>query len=90
MTSWKRIMVSIPAPLLKEFDSLVAGEDGNRSEFVRQAMRLFIAERKRREIRERLIQGYQEMAQLNLHLAEESLLMENGGTWPAGTAVEGG
>jgi CopG family transcriptional regulator/antitoxin EndoAI len=40
---------------------------------VREALRRFIEERKKRTLRERLKQGYLEMANLNLKLAEEGL-----------------
>lgn len=72
MAEYKRIMISVPANLLREFDGLVALEAGsNRSELVREALQRFIEERKKRTLRERLKQGYLEMANLNLQLAEE-------------------
>ena len=72
MAEYKRIMISVPANLLREFDGLVALEAGsNRSELVREALQCFIEERKKRTLRERLKQGYLEMANLNLQLAEE-------------------
>lgn len=79
MADYKRIMISVPTNLLQEFDGLVALETGsNRSELVREALRRFIEERKRRTLRERLKQGYLEMATLNLQLAEEGLDPDEG------------
>jgi CopG family transcriptional regulator/antitoxin EndoAI len=72
----KRIMISIPESLLKEVDGLASMEKRNRSEFIREAMRLYISERKRRTLREQMKKGYQEMANINLALALESYELE--------------
>lgn len=69
-------MISIPSSLLQEVDGIIATEKRNRSEFVREAMRLYIEERKRRVIREVMKRGYQEMAIINLTLAEEGLMLD--------------
>jgi len=66
----KRILISVPDNLLKEVDSIVSVERTNRSEFVRRAMKLYIRERRRIEMRELMKQGYQEMAEINMKLAE--------------------
>jgi len=91
MPESKRIMISLPSNLLQEVDGIVALEKGNRSEFIREAMRLYLEERKRRELREKLKRGYQEMASLNLALAEEGLIWEAGdeADYPAGTGGDG-
>lgn len=73
MAESKRIIVSLPDSLLKEVDTIVNLEKKNRSEFIREAMKLYIRERKKMEIREQLKKGYLEMANLNLALAEHSL-----------------
>jgi CopG family transcriptional regulator/antitoxin EndoAI len=77
MADLKRIMISIPDSLLQEVDGIIASEKRNRSEFVREAMRLYIEEKKRKETRESMRRGYQEMAKINLVLAEEGLLAES-------------
>lgn len=77
MSGVKRIMISIPESLLEEVDGLVSMEKRNRSEFIREAMRLYISEKKRRSIREQMKKGYQEMAQINLALAMESYGLED-------------
>ena len=76
MADYKRIMISVPASLLREFDGLALEAGSNRSEMVREALRRFIEERKKRTLRERLKQGYLEMANLNLQLAEEGFELE--------------
>lgn len=73
MAELKRIMISIPDNLLQEVDGIVAMEKLSRSQFVRDAMRVYIEDRKRRAVRDLMKRGYQEMAIINLTLAEEGL-----------------
>ncbi len=77
MTETKRIMISLPHNLLREVDGVVAREKRTRSEFIREAMRLYLREREKQQIRERMEKGYLEMAGINLSLARESLEVEN-------------
>lgn len=72
MSQVKRIMISLPDSLLEEVDGIVAAEQLNRSEFIREAMKRYISERKRRLLREQMKIGYMEMAQINLSLAIEN------------------
>ncbi|MDR6227569.1 CopG family transcriptional regulator/antitoxin EndoAI [Desmospora profundinema] len=76
MSDTKRIMISLPQHLLQEVDGLVEKENSNRSEFVRQAMKLYLHERKKRLIREMMQQGYMEMAKINLNIASEAFEAE--------------
>ena len=66
-------MVSLPDSLLQEVDGIVRRETGNRSAFVREAMLLLIAERRRLEKMERYRLGYEKTGKLNRALAEEGL-----------------
>jgi CopG family transcriptional regulator/antitoxin EndoAI len=66
----RKILISLPDNLLKEVDSIVSVEKINRSEFVREAMKLYIRERRKIEMRDWMKKGYQEMAEINLKLAE--------------------
>lgn len=77
MPKVKRIMISLPESLLEEVDGLAMREKRNRSEFIREAMKYYISERKRRAMREQMKLGYQEMAKINLSLAEENYEVEN-------------
>jgi len=77
VTELKRIMISIPNSLLQEVDGIAAMEKLSRSQFVREAMRLYIEERKRRTVRDLMKKGYQEMAVINLLLAEEGLAADD-------------
>jgi CopG family transcriptional regulator/antitoxin EndoAI len=73
----KKILVSLPDSLLQEVDEIVAIEKRNRSEFIREAMKLYISEQNRRRLREQMKKGYQEMAHINLGLAMENYDVEN-------------
>lgn len=77
MARTKRIMISLPQTLLKEVDGVVEMEKRTRSEFIREAMKLYLQERKKKQIRERMQEGYMEMARLNLTLANEAIDAEN-------------
>lgn len=74
MAELRRIMISIPNTLLQEIDGIIAMDKLSRSQFVRDAMRLYIEDRKRKAVRDMMKKGYQEMAVINLTLAEEGLL----------------
>jgi len=73
----KRIMISLPDHLLHEVDGIVEEEKSNRSEFIRQAMRLYLKERKKRYLRESMQRGYMEMANINLKMASEAFHAED-------------
>lgn len=77
MAETKRIMISLPQNLLTEVDGIVALEKRTRSEFIREAMRLYLRERKKRQIRERMQRGYLEMARINLDLSREAVYAES-------------
>jgi CopG family transcriptional regulator/antitoxin EndoAI len=72
----KRIMISLPDYLLQEVDGIVEKENSNRSEFIRQAMKLYLVERKKRHLRDSMQRGYMEMAKINLNMASEAFQAE--------------
>jgi len=80
----KRIMISLPDQLLREVDGVVKQENLNRSELIRQAMKLYLKERKKRYLRESMQRGYMEMANINLHIASEAFHAEE----DAGTTLD--
>ena len=51
----KRIMISLPDYLLQEVDGVAEKENSNRSELIRQAMRLYLLERKKRVLPSHII-----------------------------------
>lgn len=70
MSQLKKVLITVPDSLLEAVDSAAKVENINRSEFVREAMKMYLSERKQRARKEELKNGYQEMAELNLSLAE--------------------
>lgn len=66
----KKILISVPDALLQEVDTIASSQNVNRSQFIRDAMRLYIREKKRVELADRMKKGYEEMAEINLELAE--------------------
>lgn len=90
MAQVKRVMISLPEYLLTEIDCIAASENRNRSEFVREAMKLYIAERKRSLLREEMKKGYLEMARINLALAIEQYRLESEVAMVFDGAVAGG
>jgi CopG family transcriptional regulator/antitoxin EndoAI len=72
VSSTKRIMICLPSNLLEQVDEVVRELQGSRSQFVREAMRFYLMEQRRSRLREELIDGYRQMAKLNLQIARES------------------
>ncbi len=70
MSQLKKVLITVPDTLLEQVDLIAGKERTNRSEFVREAMRRYIEEKKKAELKEEMKKGYQEMAELNLRLAE--------------------
>jgi len=70
------ILVKLPQHLLTELDGFVKLENVNRSEFIYQATKMYLRERKKRQIRESMRRGYMEMAKINLRIASEAFLAE--------------
>ena len=77
MSRQKKILISLPDALLTEVDNLATAQKVNRSEFIREAMKLYIHERKKADITLKLKKGYEEMAKINLELAEYCLDADN-------------
>jgi CopG family transcriptional regulator/antitoxin EndoAI len=76
MAAAKRGVVSVPGHLRREMDGLVAMERWTRSAFIREAVRIYVEERKKRDMQEQMRRGYVEMARINLTLAEEGPVFE--------------
>ena len=49
---------------------IAKGENVNRSEFVREAMKMYLREKKKQSVAEQMKNGYQEMADINLNIAK--------------------
>jgi CopG family transcriptional regulator/antitoxin EndoAI len=72
--SSRKVLVSLPDALLQQMDKLMSEEHTTRSQIIRDAMKLYICEKHRMEIRERMRLGYEEMARINEEWAEAGLL----------------
>ena len=77
MARQKKILISLPDSLLDEADSLASAQNINRSEFIREAMRLYIREKKKADIVSKLKKGYEEMTDINLEIAEFCIEADN-------------
>ena len=77
MAQYKKIMISLPDNLLEEIDNMATSEKINRSMLVREAMKIYIKEKGKIELRERMKKGYEGMAEINLRLAEICLQADN-------------
>ena len=73
MARQKKILLSIPDSLLDEADSMAYSQNINRSEFIRDAIKLYIREKKKNEIVASLKKGYEEMGIFNLEYSQYSL-----------------
>lgn len=77
MATAKKVELELPESLLNEVDSIAERENISRNELLEHAMRFFLEEREKRALRSDMIKGYQEMAELNLKIAEEFFYAEN-------------
>ena len=77
MSQLKKVLITVPDALLEAVDTAAKVEKVNRSELVREAMKLYLKERKKRTAKEQLARGYQEMAEINKNLAELYFDAEN-------------
>ncbi len=68
-----KITVSLPKKLVQATDEIARQEKKPRSGVIAEALMLLLKERERQE----MIRGYEEMAELNRELAEESVAAVN-------------
>ncbi|MBR3918097.1 MAG: ribbon-helix-helix protein, CopG family [Clostridia bacterium] len=77
MATAKKVELELPESLLNEVDSIAKKDNISRNELLEHAMRFYIEEREKRALRNEMIKGYQEMAELNLKIAEDFFCAEN-------------
>lgn len=70
MAESNKIIVDLPEGMLKEFDEILSKDNKNRSEFIMEAIILYIEEKKNHRLREKMKMGYKEMSKVNLEIAE--------------------
>ncbi|ARI78837.1 MULTISPECIES: CopG family ribbon-helix-helix protein [Halobacillus] len=74
--SMQEIVIRIPDNLLNEVDGFIQLENSDRSDFMCQATKMYLREKKQRHIRESMRRGYMEMAKINLNIASEAFQAE--------------
>lgn len=84
------IVVQLPQKFIAELESTIEFENSNRDEFIYQATKMYLRERKKRHIRESMRSGYMEMAKLNLSLASEAFQAESEANHTIERLVSGG
>ena len=72
----RTISVALPDLLVKEIDEIALTRNRSRSEIMALAVKQYVDERKKIELKEQMKKGYLEMSKINLDLAEESLLSD--------------
>jgi CopG family transcriptional regulator/antitoxin EndoAI len=73
MSESKKLVISLSDTLCSEFDEALKQDCKKRSEFIREAIILYIEEKKKIHLIEEMKNGYMEMAELNLQLCEMGL-----------------
>ncbi len=69
MPQLKKILFSLPDPLLKKLDAIANKKGTSRTKILREAAEDFV-KKEERKLRQDLKKGYTEMGKLNLKLAE--------------------
>ena len=70
MTQVKRVLLTLPDILLQELDAVAASEHLNRGECVRRALQLYIRQQHKLYIRDSMMRGYAQMADINREWAQ--------------------
>lgn len=70
MSGTKRLVVNISEALFNDFDEALNEDCKKRSEFIKEAIILYIEDKKRLKFLEQMKKGYCEMAQINLEISE--------------------
>lgn len=72
----RKISVTMPDLLLDEVDTLATSLNRSRSELIVTVLKQYLKERKNVELKEQLKKGYLEMGNININIAENSLLSD--------------
>ncbi|MBE7034216.1 MAG: CopG family transcriptional regulator [Ruminococcaceae bacterium] len=75
-TAQRKISVTLPGFLVEETDRLASSFNRSRSEIVALAIEKYLKETEIIRLREQMKKGYPEMGEINLSLAEDSLLSD--------------
>lgn len=77
LSQLKKVLITVPDSLLEQVDLMAKSEKTNRSEFVREAMKLYLKSKKHAEYEEQMKKGYREMGDINLSISEMYFDVEN-------------
>ena len=77
MAETRSVALGLPNSIIEDINLMLPMEPDNKSDFMIEAMQFFIKERKKINLNERLKEGYKEMSQINLTLAEIGLEQDN-------------
>lgn len=72
----RTISVTLPDLLVEEVDNLATADNRSRSEVIKLAIRQYVSEKRKIELKEQMKRGYLEMGDINLEIAENSLLSD--------------
>lgn len=67
----RRVVVRLPHHLVDALDAVADTGRRHRSDVIRESVEFYLAERERQQIRQQLIEGYQELNQLTAAYADE-------------------
>ena len=76
MSSSKRLVVNLSEALYNQFNKALEKDCKKRSEFIREAIILYIEEKKKLSLIEEMQKGYMEMAQLNIEISEMGFMSD--------------
>ena len=77
MPQYKKILVSLPLETIEGIDEFASYEGVSKSEFIRRGLAEIVAGKRREKMREELKNGYIEMGEINLSLAEMCFEADN-------------
>ncbi len=77
MAEHKKVLISVPSALLYELDDIAKKNGLSRNETVRNAIKDYVAAKRKKEIAKRLAEGYEKMADINSAMAEFALEADN-------------
>ncbi|MFW6294355.1 MAG: CopG family transcriptional regulator [Halanaerobium sp.] len=73
LSKFKKLKIELPEYLIEEIELYCKQNNEKKSQFLSQAVKLYLRERKKEEVRSHLRDGYKKMAGLNQQLADEGL-----------------
>ena len=77
MAETRSVSLGLASSIAEDMNLILPMEPDNKSDFMIEAMKFFIKERKKTNLNEKLKEGYKEMSQINLSLAEIGLEQDN-------------